>query len=416
MDIVNILGNDIQSALNSDFPLHGTDANLQQGALFLKDLPNLFSAESSGQIIDLTSGGSDLGTNIKEAFDLGSFVNNIENDISKGVSSAKNAIAGDINKGVNATKALNPYTKIDSLNKELSAETRMYNNELSKFNQEQALQKKTQNELNNETDKYNAEVALQKKTQDELDNLKALMKKEAAELDAVNKYTDSNDKNINATLDVIDKSLDSNPSLSSYKSDSSLMHSSNINLNNYKESDPLFQKYEAILEKYDKLINVTGVKCQLPTQSNSDNTKPQIDNNSCMELKQLEVELSTISKEISNKINTLTGEETETLNLWQKSFSNVQNMLTSYQRYMKNAVEQNSTNFNNIMGQQESEKLKLNAHYYHYFAWAIAAVAIISITIHFLNYDDNKPMNLIVMIVILIAFAFIVKAMYNSFF
>ena len=66
-----------------------------------------------------------------------------------------------------------------------------------------------------------------------------------------------------------------------------------------------------------------------------------------------------------------------------------------------------------LQGQHEDAKLTLTSHYYHYLMWVIVAITLISFVVHVLNANNNNPTNAIAMILILVAFFFVLRALYS---
>lgn len=66
-----------------------------------------------------------------------------------------------------------------------------------------------------------------------------------------------------------------------------------------------------------------------------------------------------------------------------------------------------------LQGQYEDANNSLTSHYYHYLMWIIVAITLASFVTHVLTANNSNPMNIIIMIIILIAFLFVLRAIYH---
>jgi len=66
-----------------------------------------------------------------------------------------------------------------------------------------------------------------------------------------------------------------------------------------------------------------------------------------------------------------------------------------------------------LQGQYDDANLMLTSHYYHYLMWAVVAITLIAFVVHVLAADNSDPVNAIVMVIILIAFFFVLRAVYH---
>ena len=66
-----------------------------------------------------------------------------------------------------------------------------------------------------------------------------------------------------------------------------------------------------------------------------------------------------------------------------------------------------------LQGQYEDAQLMLTSHYYHYLMWTIVAITLIAFVAHVVTADNSNPINGIAMILILIAFLFVLRALYH---
>ena len=94
---------------------------------------------------------------------------------------------------------------------------------------------------------------------------------------------------------------------------------------------------------------------------------------------------------------------------------NIQNMRSRHAKLTQEASSAgiSSQDMQSLEGKQEDAKLMLTSHYYHYLMWTILAITLIAFVVRVLSGNSNQPTNAITMIIIIIAFFFVVRGVYH---
>lgn len=180
-----------------------------------------------------------------------------------------------------------------------------------------------------------------------------------------------------------------------------------------EEFNRIEEEYQRLLSQYNREYESTLESLLKVTTKNkpvSPDLEKRVDKvqKLGMRLNALAVRLEKRTEQLNEMTNNIKNDKSELAD-------NIQNMRSRHAKLTQEASSAgiSSQDMQSLEGKQEDAKLMLTSHYYHYLMWTILAITLIAFVVRVLSGNSNQPINAIIMIIIIVAFFFVVRGIYH---